>query len=97
MSLPDSFGDLKNLRSFAANDNMIQALPLSFRKLVMLRKLLLLNNSFTSFPFFSLRRLKQLEEIQLAGNQFTKTNQAQLTLELPKLRFFSTPGAHPDD
>ncbi|CAB9501786.1 leucine Rich Repeat [Seminavis robusta] len=88
--LPDSFGALKNLRSFAANDNKLQALPSSFGRLSMLRKLLLCNNAFTSFPL-SLRRLKQLEELQLAGSEFTMSNSAQLTLELPKLRFFSAP------
>jgi hypothetical protein len=69
---------------------MLRVLPPSFGRLAKLRKLEVRDNYFSSFPI-SLRKLKQLEVLQLAGNHFALTNSAQLALELPKLRLFSAP------
>lgn len=70
-SLPDSFGDLCNLKILNLNYNSLSKLPDSFRKLTSLSSLSLNHNSFVEFPS-SIKQLNSLKSLDLSYNYIKK-------------------------
>ncbi|WP_378188135.1 leucine-rich repeat domain-containing protein [Aquimarina sp. W85] len=66
-SLPDSIGDLSNLKNLDISGNQITAIPESIGKLSNLQHLKLSFNRLTSLPE-NIRQLESLEVIERAGN-----------------------------
>jgi hypothetical protein len=67
-SLPESIGNLVNLKDLSLFDNQLQTLPESIGNLVNLRKLWLDNNQLQSLPA-SIGNLVNLKDLSLFGNQ----------------------------
>ncbi|MEM6715467.1 MAG: COR domain-containing protein [Cyanobacteria bacterium P01_C01_bin.147] len=68
--LPDSLGQLTQLRSLNLSENQLTALPESLGQLTQLRSLNLSYNQLTALPE-SMGQLTQLQELDLYGNQLT--------------------------
>ncbi|MFX1408388.1 MAG: hypothetical protein ACFFBW_15665 [Promethearchaeota archaeon] len=70
-SLPDNFGNLKELRTLYLGENNLESLPESFGNLINLEKLELNNNKLTSLPE-SFVNLTEIKELNLSCNLFTE-------------------------
>lgn len=81
--LPETFGNLENLKSLIIVNTMIKHLPDSFGKLSKLKSLNLSGNQLAQLPK-SFSNLKSLENLNLSQNDF-KIFPLEIT-ELPKLR-----------
>jgi Leucine-rich repeat (LRR) protein len=67
--LPESLGQLSQLRSLNLSSNQLQALPDSLDQLTQLQSLNLSSNQFATLPD-SLSQLSQLQLLNLSSNQF---------------------------
>jgi len=81
-SLPESIGQLTNLKEMWLLGNSLTDLPESFGQLTKLTKLDLRNNKFTIIPE-SIGELKNLTKLYLTGNRLTKSDINRIKKILP--------------
>ena len=68
ISLPDSIGELKELRILSLSSNQLKSLPESFQNLINLEKLHLSGNKFQALPDW-FGNLRNLCELNLCSNE----------------------------
>ena len=86
-TIPESIGDLPQLRSLTLSENKIVSLPENIAKLRNLHSLYLFHNQLTNLPV-SLENLKDLRWLGLTGNQLSSKTIRELKRKLPDTRIY---------